>query len=158
MIELIAMSSSRSATRPRTRSHLLVGAVVWVLAACAASSTQGSPRRDPNVISAAEIEEMQQAGARDLHEVVNRRRPAWLRLRTERSLQLQTTILVYVNETLLGSVDALRGYPLMSVASLRYLDAPQAMLLPGAGSYHVQGAIVIQTGARLVDTTAAGGR
>lgn len=106
------------------------------------------------MISAAEIEEMRLAGVRDLHELVNRQRPAWLRIRSERSFQLQTTILVYVNETLLGSVDALRGYPLMSINSLRYLDAPQAMLLPGGGSYHVEGAIVIRTGGRAADTAA----
>jgi hypothetical protein len=68
---------------------------------------------------------------------------------------LPTTVLVYVNETRLGGLDALRGYPLLSVASLRYLDASQAGLLPGAGSAHVEGAIVIRTGGRRVDTSAA---
>jgi hypothetical protein len=72
-------------------------------------------------------------------------RPRWLQGRNPRSLQLPTVIAVYHHETLLGGVDALRGYPLVSVTSLRYLDAAQAMLLPGAGSMHIEGAIVIST-------------
>ncbi len=54
-------------------------------------------------------------------------------------------IAVYHHDTRLGNLDALRGYPLLSVTSIRYLDAAQAMLLPGAGSSHIQGAIVIST-------------
>jgi hypothetical protein len=117
-------------------------------AACAGQSRAGSERRSPNLIAAAEIQEQQDAGVRDLYELVSRQRPAWLQTRTERSLQLETTVLVYHNETRLGGAEALRGYPLLSVLSLRYLDAAQAGLLPGAGSAHVEGAIVIRTGSR----------
>jgi len=128
------------------RSRLLIVAVAGILAAaCAGQSRPGSGGRNSNMISAAEIAEMQQAGVRDLYELVNRRRPTWLQLRTERSLQLPTTVLVYQNDSRLGGIDVLRGYPLVSVASLRYLDAAQAGLLPGAGSAHVEGAIVIRT-------------
>ena len=122
--------------------------------ACAGQSRAGSERRNPNLIPAAEIQEQQDAGVRDLYELVSRQRPAWLQTRTERSLQLETTVLVYHNETRLGGTDALRGYPLLAVTSLRYLDAAQAGLLPGAGSAHVEGAIVIRTGSR---TAPAGG-
>ena len=127
----------------------LVLAVVAV-AACAGQSRSGSERRNPNLIAVAEIHEMQQAGVRDLHELVSRQRPSWLQTRSERSLQLETMVLVYHNETRLGGIEALRGYPLLSVVSLRYLDAAQAGLLPGAGSPHVEGAIVIRTGSRPV--------
>ncbi len=130
-----------------SRAPLLLGlAMVCVGAACAGQSRPGSERRNPNLIGIAEIQEMQQAGVRDLYELVSRLRPTWLQTRSERSLQLETTVLVYHNETRLGGIDALRGYPLVNIASVRYLDAAQAGLLPGASSAHVEGAIVIRTG------------
>jgi hypothetical protein len=137
--------------RPRLSSAFLLG---LVLGGCAGPG-RGAGGYNPNIISADEIREMHGAGVRDLYELVNRERPRWLQTRTERSLQLPTTVLVYVNETRLGGTDALRGYPLQSVSSLRYLDAAQAMLLPGAGSAHIDGAIVINTRARAVDTSTA---
>ncbi|HUF25826.1 MAG TPA: hypothetical protein VMM18_02495 [Gemmatimonadaceae bacterium] len=139
---------------PRTRLVMAL-ALACVAAGCAGAGRSGSERRDPNLISPAEIEEMHQAGVRDLYELVNRQRPIWLQRRPERSLQLETTILVYLNEARLGGIDALRGYPLLSVVSLRYYDAAQAMLLPGGGSAHVEGAIVIRTGTRPADTSSA---
>lgn len=128
--------------------HGLVFVAVCLAAACAGQSRAASGRYNPNLIDAPEIQEMQNAGVRDLFELVSRQRPTWLQTRTERSLQLPTAVLVYHNETRLGGVDALRGYPLHSVVSLRYLDAAQAGLLPGGGSAHVEGAIVIRTGSR----------
>jgi hypothetical protein len=133
--------------RPGARLALVLGAL-GLAAACAGQSRAGSERRNPNLIDVAEIQEQQAGGVRDLYELVARQRPAWLQTRTERSLQLETLVLVYHNETRLGGVDVLRGYPLLSVTSLRYLDAAQAGLLPGAGSAHVEGAIVIRTGSR----------
>ncbi len=123
-------------------------ATACIAVACAGQSRSVAERRNPNLISAAEIEEMHKAGVRDLYELVNRQRPTWLMTRTERSLQLPTTLLVYHHESRLGGIEALRGYPLLLVTSLRYLDAAQAGLLPGAGSAHVEGAIVIHTRAR----------
>ena len=119
-------------------------ALVLVLSACAGAG-RGAAVRDRNAISASELEQMRQAGVRDLYEAVNRLRPRWLDVRTNRSLQLETVVLVYVNDSRLGGVEALREYPLTNVATLRYLDSAQAGLLPGAGSVHVEGAIVIST-------------
>lgn len=135
------------AWRPCVRIAFAIGAL-GIDVACAGQSRAGSERRNPNLITAAEIQEQQAGGVRDLYELVSRQRPAWLQTRTERSLQLETLVLVYHNETRLGGIDALRGYPLLSVTSLRYLDAAQAGLLPGAGSAHIEGAIVIRTGSR----------
>jgi hypothetical protein len=119
-------------------------ALVLLTSACAGAG-RGADVRDRNAISSAELEQMRQAGVRDLYEAVNRLRPRWLDVRTNRSLQLETVVLVYVNDSRLGGVEALRDYPLTNVASLRYLDSAQAGLLPGAGSVHVEGAIVIST-------------
>ena len=131
----------------------LAFALTLATLACAGTGMASPERRSQTLISTDEIREAQQTGVRDLFELVNRQRPRWLQTRTERSLQLETLVLVYHNETRLGGIEALRGYPLLSVISLRYLDAAQAMLLPGGGSAHVEGAIVIRTGARSGDPT-----
>ena len=136
----------------RSIAQLLAAVTLVSLAACLGGRA-GSARQDPNIISTAEIEESHRAGVRDLYDLVNQRRPRWLRRHTERSLNLQTVILVYQNEVPLGGLDALQGYPLLSVLSLRFLDAAQANLLPGRGSSHLEGAIVIQTGNRAVPET-----
>jgi hypothetical protein len=81
----------------------------------------------------------------DAYELIDRLRPRWLQIRSERSLNLPTVVAVYQNETRLGTADVLRGYPLTAITRIRYLDSAQAGLLPGAGSSHVQGAIVLST-------------
>lgn len=133
----------------RSRLVRVVRACVMLAVACLAvgCSARGGTGggRNMNVITAAEMEEQRQAGVADLYELINRARPRWLQIRNERSLQLETVILVYHRDVRLGGTEVLRGYPLTSVTSIRYLDAAQAMLLPGAGSAHVQGAIVITT-------------
>jgi hypothetical protein len=117
-----------------------------VLGACASGARSGSRvAGNPNLITRSEIDEARQSGVRDLYELIERRRPRWLQARAERSINLQTSILVFQNNSRLGGIDALRGYPLGSITSIRYLDAAQAGLLPGGGGAHVEGAIVIST-------------
>lgn len=133
-----------------SRPHLPVAPFLpWLIAcaiaACAGARPGGTAVSNPNLISISDIEQAREDGVRDLYELIDRSRPRWLIGRTPRSLQLQTVIAVYHHETLLGGVDVLRGYPLVNVTSVRYLDAAQAMLLPGAGTTHVEGAIVIST-------------
>src|SRR3970040_1070441 len=106
--------------------------------ACAGARTVGTRVTNPNLISLTDIDQAREDGIRDLYELIDRIRPRWLQGRNPRSLLLQTVIAVYHHETLLGGIDVLRGYPLLSVTSVRYLDAAQAMLLPGAGSAHVE--------------------
>lgn len=132
----------------RTHRRILPVALLTMataLAACAGASRANAAARNPNLITRAEIEEARQSGVRDLYELVDRTRPRWFQTRSQRSMTLETIVAVYLNETRLGGVDALRGYQLDAVSTLRYLDAAQAMLLPGLGSTHVEGAIVINT-------------
>ena len=127
---------------PLLAACLTLGLFASARAARAGTSGAGNP----NLITSADLQELEQAGVRDLYEVVRRLRPHWLEVRTQRSLRLETIILVYHDNTRLGDISTLRGYPLMNVNSIRYLDAAQANLLPGAaGSAHVEGAIVIST-------------
>jgi hypothetical protein len=134
--------------RVATRAFLLLAMSGTLFTACASSGSSNQRSRNSNTISATEMDQARREGMRDLYEVVERVRPRWLRVRTDPSFNLQTLVVVYQNESKLGGVDALRGYPLTSVNSLRYLDAAQAGLLPGAGGgvgAHLEGAIVINT-------------
>lgn len=119
-----------------------------LMSGCVGGQPAGTrPSRSSSVITAAEIAEAQRTGVRDLYELIERLHPLWLQIRSERSLRLETVVLVYHNTNRLGGIDVLRGYPLTSITSVRYLDSAQAGLLPGAGSggTHVEGAIVIST-------------
>ena len=127
---------------------ILLFVAMYLASACAGKRAEGTTNFNPNVISGGELDTARNAGTRDLHELISRIRPRWLDVRAERSLHLQTTIAVYVNNSRLGGPDALRGFPLASISSIRYLDAAEAMRLPGAGSTHVEGAIVISTALR----------
>lgn len=122
---------------------------VVLVSACTISGCASGQRNagslDPNRISTAEIEEAQRYGLNNAYDLIQRARPRWLQIRTERSLRLETTILVYQNESRIGGIEVLRELPLVGISSMRYLDAAQAGLLPGAGSAHVEGAIVIAT-------------
>lgn len=129
----------------RLTATAVASLVGCLTAACASGRTGAMSTANPRLISVSEIEQAREDGVRDLYELIEQIRPRWLQGRNPRSLQLQTVIAVYHNETLLGGLDALRGHLLVSVTSVRYLDAAQAMLLPGAGSTHIEGAIVIST-------------
>jgi hypothetical protein len=106
-----------------------------------ATSTGASPR-DRNVISPQEI---QDAGVRNAYELVERLRPLWLQSRGDRSTHLETNIVVYQDDSMLGDVELLRGIPIELVRSVRSLDSAQAGRLPGLGGRHVERAIVVIT-------------
>ncbi|MCI0435124.1 MAG: hypothetical protein L0271_16005 [Gemmatimonadetes bacterium] len=104
---------------------------------------------NPDRIDRAEIEQYMRGGTPNLYELVERARPRWLRSRSERSFLLETQIVVYLNQQRLGPVEALRQLVLDNVTSLRWLDAAQAGLLPGASEQHTEGAIVVEIQNRL---------
>ena len=136
------------------RAALLVAFTFGCTAAACAGARPGDlGTRDPNLITTAELARARDEGIRDLLELIERARPRWLQIRSVRSFELPTVIAVYKHEARLGGIDVLRGYPLTSVTSIRYLDAAQAMVLPGAPA-HTEGAIVISTA--LVPDSGAG--
>lgn len=125
---------------------------------CAASSgpaagSPAAPRADPDVISTAEIEAQP---FRDAYDIVQRLRPAWFTRKsgTSTARRMGTSssnsatgagLVVYLENSRLGGVDALRQVEAKSIGSLKFLDAATATAtLPGIGSSVVSGAIVIR--------------
>lgn len=121
---------------------IAAAAMLLLSAACATTSTgDGS---DPNLLTPEEIAEV---NASSLYEVVNRLRPRWLEVRSSRSFEAETSVVVFQNETLLGGTETLRRYGPEAGYSLRYMDGEAASAsLSGLGSRHVEGAIIIRTG------------
>lgn len=101
-----------------------------------------APRARRDLISR---EEIAASGATNLYEVVQRLRPGWLRGGNVSNLRGGGTgVVVYQNNTPLGTVDALRQMTPGYAASLRFLDGTEASnTLPGLGSRRVSGAIVV---------------
>ncbi len=86
-------------------------------------------------------------GVRNLWDVVERLRPRWLQVRAaDRSLGLQTNIVVFQDQAYLGNIDTLHQLSPDLAYELKWLDGPTASsTLPGLGSQHVAGAIIIYT-------------
>lgn len=86
-------------------------------------------------------------GAQNLYDVVQRLRPRWLQVRAaDRSFGLSTAIVVFQDQTFLGDVSALRQLSPELPYEMRWVDGTTASAtLPGLGSKHVSGAIVLKT-------------
>jgi hypothetical protein len=97
---------------------------------------------DPNVITRAEVEAVDVATAL---EVVERLRPRWLRQPMERSTTRGTQVVLFVNGMLMHDIQSLREISAVNLRRLEWLDSAQAGRMPGLGSRHVAGAIVVET-------------
>jgi hypothetical protein len=124
--------------RFRRQGFLALG-ICLAASACAPIATDGVSR-DPNRIS---YEEIQAVEAANLFEVVQRLRPRWMQDRTGRTTMGQVEVRVYEGDSFLGTLEVLRQFPKAAARSLTYLDSTRAQSLPGGGSGHVAGAIII---------------
>lgn len=119
----------------------LMGAVL--LTACASTGSEG-PRRNYDVITTEEIEA---ANVSNLYQLVERLRPRWLDVRSQRSYNTSTEIVVFQGQTYLGGPAILREMGADGAHTLRYIDgATASATLPGLGSRQIEGAIVINPG------------
>lgn len=127
----------------------LIVVSTFALALCALHSGCGTsgytdervPAARSNVLSRDEIEA---TNARNMYEIIERLRPRWLIVRGTRSIQAETSILVYQENIKLGSIEVLRQISPDMVRSVEYIEGIKAMsILPGIGMGHVAGAIVI---------------
>lgn len=123
---------------------LAILVVAGTLAACSSATRSGGNTR-LDVLTREQI--MSVGSASNLYEVVQRLRPRWLDPRGgDRSFGLSTDIVVYQNQTFLGDVDTLAQLSPDMAYELRWLDGATASAsLPGLGSRHVAGAIILST-------------
>jgi len=121
---------------------ILALALLLISTACAPNGVSGNRGGARMVIL---HEEILDSGARNAFDLVQIRRPQWLRVRGNQSIGNPTeeTPTVYFNNTRMGGSDALRAIPLVSIQSVQFLSPAQANLRWGVGNSH--GAIVIST-------------
>jgi len=136
-------------TTTRLIGLLLTGATLAFSAGCAASASAGAegsaqaPRVRSNLLARADLEAH---SGQNLYEAIRRLRPQWLQVRASRGITGGTEIVVFQDNTLVGSLDVLRQMQTDMATSVEYLDASTATnTLPGLGSRSVAGAIVVRT-------------
>lgn len=112
------------------------------LAGCASAGAGGTARTDQNLITS---EEIQSVGAPTAYEAIDRLRPRWLRVTMERSFNRSTEVVIFLDQHQLDNAEALRNVDADEIVRIRWLDSAQAGMLPGLGSRHVEGAIVVET-------------
>ncbi len=123
---------------------LTVVLLLLVVGACASTGSEGRERINYNLITSEEIHGA--TAATTLYDVVHQLRPRWLQVRVARTFEGGGEIVVFQDQTFLGTPDVLRQFAKDAVHSLRYLDGPTASAsLPGLGARHVVGAIVMET-------------
>lgn len=124
--------------------QILLLTLAFGLCGCASTNADRSgPRRSATFISG---EEVRASTAANALELVQTARPGWLRKRGAVSFRMDGHVLVYLDDSRLGGIDALHSLPLSGIESLRYLDPVAA----GArfGLSHPHGAIQIQSRTR----------
>jgi hypothetical protein len=115
--------------------------MLLVLGSSSGCATRGTMEGTGGMLT---YQEMEDSGATNLYDAIDRLRPRWLQMRSSRSLGLPHEIVVYRGPSFLGSVDVLRTYPVGTVTHAEYLDsATAAATLTGYGSRHLEGAIIL---------------
>ena len=145
-------------------STILSFAILAVTAtACASANTSGSTaattKTNPDLITTAEIDGT--ANARDAYDLIQRLRPTWFTktrsgrvsisgstaspYQSDQSLnQTAGGLAVYLDNSRIGDINALRDVTASSISTIRFLDAPTATAtLQGLPQGVIAGAIVI---------------
>lgn len=118
-------------------------AVAFALGSTACSAGSGASGGSGPITA----EELQESGASNLYDAVQRLRPRWLRSRGDRSMtgSVPTELRVFFNGSHLGRVEELqRMYP-DGISRIEYLGASEADVLPGPQGVHLEGAIMVYT-------------
>jgi hypothetical protein len=118
--------------------------VATISAGCAGAGARGSG--DRNRLTS---EELAAVDVSTLYEVVQRLRPRWLEVRSPRGLGTETGIAVFLDRTYIGNPEELRGLGIDVAEWIEYRTGSQvAAELTVPGGQHVEGAIIVHTGAR----------
>lgn len=139
--------SCPAAGRRAWHGWFVLAVLVVIVSGCASTGTaERRNRPNPNLLTAIELENTETS---NVYDAVRRLRPRWLtaeRSRERTSMSLSSQTVVFLNSTRLGSVDALRDVPLSGVKRVEFMDGAEATAkLPGLGSGHVTGAIIVHT-------------
>jgi hypothetical protein len=132
---------------------LVILALISIPLGCSSSSggasqTAATPKTDPDLITTSEIDSQ---SFRDAYDIVQRLRPTWFTRKSGSSSARRmgaagSGLVVYLDNSRLGGVDALRQLNTSAIGSLRFMDAATATAtLPGLGSSVIAGAIVVRT-------------
>ena len=127
----------------RRLTYLLALPVVVFVASCAGAGQPRSVSNPANIIAQHQIEE---AGSRNVYELVQRLRPLWLQKRGTNTIHDDGDIVVYLDNARLGGPETLREIAALNVASVQFLDAGRAQYRFGVG--HSHGAILVTTRTR----------
>jgi hypothetical protein len=113
-------------------------------AACASAGTTTEEGTNRDVLTR---EEIMGAEATNLYDVIRRLRPRWLQVRSTRSLNMETEIVVLQNDMYLGNAESLKQMAPELAYEIRYLEGARAATsIPGLMSgRHIEGAIIIMT-------------
>ena len=122
------------------RIPLLV-TLVALSAACASGSP--NPRSSSVDNDVLRREELEQRGFLNAYEAVAALRPQWLRTRGLDSFRNPTQVQVYVDQSRMGGIEALRMVRIDGVGFIRYYDGTNASTRWGLG--HGQGVIYVST-------------
>jgi len=113
--------------------------------ACASSGAgQGGSDRNPNLLTR---EEILSADATNLYDVIQRLRPRWFQVRSQRSFSMPTEVAVLQNDSYMGDIEVLRQMTPELAIEIQYLEGARAATsLPGLMSgRHIEGAIIVKT-------------
>lgn len=114
---------------------------------CATTADSTGPRPDRELITLDDLSSRSQSFS-NAYQIVENLRPHWLRKRhvrvpvNEQQDEMAGEIVVYLDGTRVGSVDALRSIAADAVLEIRHLDAAAATRL---GTGHQHGAILVRT-------------
>lgn len=127
----------------RLKGSWVAVVALGALACGARSAGDGQPR--PSYSDVITREELQALQVRTAYEAIQQLRPRWLQvLGGPRSFSIETEVVVFQDQALLGNPDILKTLGTEGIYSIRYLDGVTAKAsLTGLGDRHLQGAIVI---------------
>lgn len=122
--------------------RILYVALLAALAGCASSGNGSRSLQSRNVITAAEVQEI---NVTTVYEAIMQLRPHFLQSRGQTSIRDPSAgePVVYVNGVRYGSTSTLQGLRAMDVAEIRFLSASDATTRYGTG--HVGGVIEVRT-------------
>ena len=118
-------------------SQLASVAALVVSTSCGGKQVATSPRGDRNLIT---IDQIQERGFRTAYEAVEGLRAQWLVARPD-GLTTQREIQVYLDNSRMGGVSALRQISTTEIASIRWIDPATAINRWGVD--HGQGVIQV---------------